>query len=279
MKNDKQKSTIRDYSMSTVRSIALIINALFPFLIVLKGYINGQILRGAVLYLRDYISYARSEKIQQSGFVANWRNIFPILIERYDSAGNIPRHYFFQDLWAARKVYESKVSTHYDIGSRLDGFIAHCLPFCEVVMLDIRPLKVSIKNLSFIQANCMDMAIIPDDSLVSFSTLHAVEHFGLGRYGDPIDPMGFKKAINEIQRVVKPGCEIYFSVPIGVERLEFNAHRIFFPQTVLALFDQCDLVEFSAIDEENIFHEKADPKNFRDLKYGCGLFHFRKKFN
>ena len=186
---------------------------------------------------------------------------------------------FWQDLWAARKIHASKVPRHYDIGSRLDGFIAHCLPFCEVVMLDIRPLQVPIKNLSFIQANCMDMPAIEDDSLDSFSSLHAVEHFGLGRYGDPIDPTGYQKAIWEIQRVVKPEGSVYFSVPIGIERLEFNGHRVFNPHTVLALFDQCDLVEFSVIDDQNIFHEKVDPNNFYALQYGCGLFHFRKRSN
>ena len=226
--------------------------------------------------------YVREERKVQSGFSIKWRNTFPCLVDRYDAAGNLPRHYFWQDLWAARKVYESKVSRHYDVGSRLDGFIAHCLSYCEIVMLDIRPLQATIKNLSFLQANCIDMSTIPDDSLESFSSLHAVEHFGLGRYGDPIDPLGHKKAIMEIQRVVKPAGEIYFSVPIGIERLEFNGHRIFYPHTVLKLFHQCDLVEFSVIDDENMFHENVEPGDFSSLKYlkyGCGLFHFRKRLN
>jgi len=259
------------------RSFALYMNALFPFLLPLKNYINGRVFRGIIMYFKDYASYVEQDRKIQSGFAIKWRNNFPILTERYEAAGSVPRHYFWQDLWAAKKVYKSKVPRHYDVGSRLDGFIAHCLPFCDVVMLDIRPLQEKIKNLSFIQVNCTDMSTILSDSLESFSSLHAVEHFGLGRYGDPIDPIGYKKAIMEIQRVVKPEGDIYFSVPVGVERLEFNAHRIFYPQTVLALFNQCDILDFSVVDDENIFHEKVDPSHFTELKYGCGLFHFQKR--
>ena len=266
-------------SFRVFRGIGLHVNALLPFLMSMKDYVNGRIFRGAFLYLNDCMRYVKEDRKAKSGFDVIWRNNFPILTERYDNAGTIPRHYFWQDLWAARKVYESKVPQHYDIGSRLDGFIAHCLPFCEIVMLDIRPLQISTKNLSFIQADCMNMAKIPSGSLPSFSSLHAVEHFGLGRYGDPIDPMGHKKAIMEIQRVVKPGSDIYFSVPVGVERLEFNAHRIFNPETVIKLFAQCDLMELSIVDDEDMFHENVNASLFTGLQYGCGLFHFRKRIN
>lgn len=277
--NLRKKQWFLKGGVRAFRSIALHIHALLPFLISLKGYVNGRIFSGVVLYLQDYMLYVKEDRKAQSGFELKWHNSFPILTERYDAAGDIPRHYFWQDLWAARKVHESKVPQHYDIGSRLDGFIAHILPFCEVVMLDIRPLRVPIKNLSFIQVDCMDMSNIPAETLLSFSSLHAVEYFGLGRYGDPINPLGFKKAIMEIQRVVKSGGGIYFSVPVGVERLEFNAHRIFNPETLIKLFDQCDLIEFSIVDDENMFHENVDPSLFSGLHYGCGLFHFRKRIN
>ena len=45
----------------------------------------------------------------------------------------------------------------------------------------------------------------PSDSIPSISCLHAVEHVGLGRYGDPIDPEGCFTAMRELGRVVSPG--------------------------------------------------------------------------
>ena len=165
---------------------------------------------------------------------------------------------------------------HFDIGSRLDGFISHCLVFCKVIMLDIRPLGIKIPNLEFIQADCTDMRNIKSNSINSISSLHAIEHFGLGRYGDPIDPYGYKKAIDEIKRVIKKKGNIYFSVPIGKQRMEFNAHRVFNPLYVLELFRGFKLVEFSAVDDDNNFIEFSDPKKFVNSQFSCGLFHFKK---
>lgn len=187
------------------------------------------------------------------------------------------RHYFLQDMWAAKKVYVSKVSRHYDVGSRLDGFIAQCLVFTEVVMLDVRPLALELSGVSFQQVDCTAMTDIADASIPSLSSLHAVEHIGLGRYGDRVDPHGYLKAIKELKRVVSQGGNLLFSVPVGRQRLEFNAHRVFDPAALVDLFDGFDLVDFAYIDDREHLHEGASPQDARDLEYGCGLYHFSKR--
>ena len=47
--------------------------------------------------------------------------------------------------------------------------------------------------------------------------------------------------------------------------------------TIVKLFEHCSLVEFSVVDDEDLFHKNVDPVNFTNLTYGCGLFHFRKQ--
>ena len=121
------------------------------------------------------------------------------------------------------------------------------------------------------------MKDVQDSSINSLSSLHAVEHFGLGRYGDPVSPGAYLEAINEMQRIVQKNGNIYFSVPIGIQRLEFNAHRIFDPQYIIDLFNKCDLIEFSAIDDDNEFIINSKPQNYIASNYSCGLYHFRKK--
>lgn len=245
----------------------------YPFLLTIKGF---KIAKGVVAYFKDYFQYWSLNSKIKSPFEIKFLNSYPFYYDRFEEAGGIMQHYFHQDIWAANKVYKSGVKKHYDVGSRLDGFISHCLVFCKVVMLDIRSLEIKIPNLEFIQADCTNMRNIKSGSIDSVSSLHAIEHFGLGRYGDPVDPYGYKKAIDEIKRITKKGGSIYFSVPIGKQRLEFNGQRVFNPLYVLDLFNGCNLVEFSAVDDRNNFIKDVNPDDFVNSNFSCGLYHFRK---
>ena len=252
-------------------------NSLFPLLYpLLRSILNKNYLKGIKFFYRDMILYKKLDKVNESPFKLSLYNNNPYYFDRFDEAGGVLMHYFHQDIWASNKVYKSEVKRHYDIGSRLDGFIAHCLSFCKVVMLDIRLLPIKIPNLEFIQTDCMNMKNIKSGSINSISSLHAIEHFGLGRYGDPIDPWGYKKAIDEMKRVTKKGGNIYFSVPIGVQRVEFNAHRVFNPLYIVELFEGCRLIEFSAIDDSNNFIKSSRLNKFLNKKFSCGLYHFKK---
>jgi hypothetical protein len=66
-----------------------------------------------------------------------------MLLDYSSQAGVAGGHYFFQDLWAARKIFAVHPEKHFDIGSRIDGFVAHVLSFMAVSMMDIRPLTTS----------------------------------------------------------------------------------------------------------------------------------------
>ncbi len=263
--------------MKLQRFLLVNIHALFPYLYPsLRLLFKGRYLKSIFAFYKDYLKYNNLIKSSDSPFKINFLNTHPIYFDRYDEAGAILQHYFHQDIWAAKKVLKSGVKTHHDIGSRLDGFISHCLTFSKVIMLDIRPLNNIIPNLSFTQTDATNMKNIKTGSINSISSLHAIEHFGLGRYGDPIDPLGYKKAINELKRVTKKGGSIYFSVPIGKQRLEFNNQRVFNPKYILELFSGMKLKEFSLVDDNNNFVENVKPEKYVNVKYSCGLFHFQK---
>ena len=206
-------------------------------------------------------------------------NEYLITTDRYSKAGDV-KSYFWQDLWAARHVFEVRPNMHYDIGSRVDGFITHLLSYKQdVTLIDIRPLDVEIKGLDFIRADATNLEGIEDNSIESLSSLCALEHFGLGRYGDPIDPEACFKCFDAIQRKVKLGGYVYISVPIGKEHLEFNAHRIFKAGTISDAFDKMNLVEFSSCCR-NHYEKNIDIHKYDDwTEQGgdrFGLFLFRK---
>ncbi len=182
--------------MRLFKFFVLQINGLFPFLYPIR-YIfkNFNFFKGIGAYYRDYVRYIVLNRKERTPFPLHVLNAYPILFDRYEDAGEVPKHYFYMDLWAAKKVYLSKTKLHYDIGSRIDSFISHCLVFCRVVMLDVRPLKAEVPGLEFKQADCTSMSHIRSNSIQSLPTLHAIEHFGLGRYGDPMTRLGIKKQL------------------------------------------------------------------------------------
>jgi hypothetical protein len=192
-------------------------------------------------------------------------------------AGNIDGHYFLQDIYMAKKVLANKAVMHYDIGSRIDGFIAHLLTSMEVTMIDIRPLNVKVEGLNFKQGNATDLSNIKDGTIESLSCLHALEHFGLGRYGDPVNPNAYIKALQEMQRVIKPEGVLYLSVPIGdEERVCFNAHRVFDPLTIINNLKDMKLLEFAFIKDMEIRTCNPLESNVQYGMYSCGLFIFKK---
>lgn len=225
---------------------------------------------------REYEKLAKENNV--SDFKIYRKNYFKFRRDRFDGAGDIIKHYFLQDIYFAEKIIESNVKNHYDIGSRLDGFISHLLASnITVNMIDIRPLPYDIKNLKFVEGNATNLENIGDESIHSLSSLHALEHFGLGRYGDPVDPLGWKKALGEFQRILKKNGILYLSVPIGSDDvLCFNAHRIYKPLTIINEINDLQLESFSYIKNNKIYHD-VDVYGYSETEDDlCGLFIFKK---
>ncbi len=208
---------------------------------------------------------------------------YPVLDERNSESATVSRLYFYQDLHVARLIFKNLPNRHVDIGSRIDGFVAHVAVFRPIEVLDVRPQSMVVENVVFKQA---DLMVLPDDMLNycdSISSLNAIEHFGLGRYGDPIDYFGYLKAIRNITKILQKGGVFYFSVPIGRQRVEFNAHRVFAVAYLLNLFEADYRVRsFSCIDDAGNFHQDVsiDPASVETnygCRFGCGIFELVKK--
>jgi SAM-dependent methyltransferase len=230
--------------------------------------------RGLFYFTRNAVAYAHSNSNQ--AFPLSVRHLLYRSYDRYSQAGSVPMHYFLQDIWAARYIHNQQLTHVVDIGSRLDGYVAHLLTFCRVTYVDIRPLDIFVDNLEFHDGSITALPF-NDESVSCLSTLHVIEHIGLGRYGDPLDPEGHLKAASELQRVLAPGGILVLSTVLGPERLCFDAHRIFDPETVHSMFAGLTLETFSLIDD--IGHEVIENATFEAAKnctYGCGIFVFKK---
>jgi hypothetical protein len=183
-------------------------------------------------------------------------------------------HYFYQGAWLARKVVNSKSIDHVDIASSALT-ISVLSANVDTTFVDYRPLKANLSGLKSVAGNILDLSF-KNGSVASLSCLHVIEHIGLGRYGDPLDPEGSVKAARELERIVSEGGSLYLSTPVGRERICFNAHRVFSPLTIVSLFPNLELVDFSFVDDVGEFHQNIELSYAEKLDYGCGMFHFTK---
>ncbi len=237
-------------------------------------------LTGLPFYLRDWVAF---KKQRGNDTTFQLGAPYPVLDERNDESATVSRLYFYQDLHVAQLIFKNQPDRHVDIGSRIDGFVAHVAVFRPIEVLDVRPQSMPVRNVAFKQA---DLMVLPNDMLNycdSISSLNAIEHFGLGRYGDPIDYFGYLKAIDNITKMLRKGGVFYFSVPIGKQRVEFNAHRIFSVAYLLNLFKaDYSLRSFSYIDDDGKFYEdvtvdhRSAEHNY-GCRFGCGIFELVKR--
>eukprot|EP00961_Rhodomonas_salina_P267849 3618985-Rhodomonas_salina.1 len=58
-------------------------------------------------------------------------------------------------------------------------------------------------------------------------SISSIEHDGLGRYGDPLNPEGDFQALGALEEVVAPGGLLVLAIPVSADRLVWNCHRIY----------------------------------------------------
>lgn len=233
-------------------------------------------------YFRDLHLLRQQAKTADDDFPVS--RFYPCLEDRGCAGGSGRGSYFHQDLLVARRIFQRRPDVHLDVGSRVDGFVAHVAVFREITVADIRPNPSDIPNVSFIQADMMEPVVRELNGFCdSLSCLHALEHFGLGRYGDPVLFDGHLRGLKNFYRMLKPGGMLYLSVPIGRQRIEFNAHRVFSVDYLLSLLEsQYTLKCFSYVDDDGNLHENSDmvpaatANNF-GCRYGCGIFELQKR--
>jgi hypothetical protein len=234
-----------------------------------------------LLALRNVPKYiAQRRRFKSLG--GNIDKSYPVLIDFDEQAGEGRGHYFHQDLLVASFIAQRNPLRHIDIGSRIDGFVAHVASFRRIDVIDVRDLKcLGHKNISFLRSDLMVDNVNMHGVTDSVSCLHAIEHFGLGRYGDPIDPNGHVKGYNNILKMLKPDGTLYISMPIGTKDVVFfNAHRVFRPNDIFAWSNsdvKVELLRFDLIDDDGNLHQGVSPDSVgEDLKYGCGVYTMRK---
>jgi SAM-dependent methyltransferase len=214
---------------------------------------------------------------KQQRFLMQWSDRYSCLNERTQFT-DFDHHYIYHLAWAARILSQTKPDYHVDISSSLH-FCTIVSAFVPIKFYDYRPAKIVLSNLSLQHVNLISLPF-EENSIKSLSCMHTVEHIGLGRYGDQLDPDGDLKAISELKRVLAPGGNLLFVVPVGKPRIMFNAHRIYSYNQLITYFSDLDLINFTLIPDDAIKNAIINNANSEDVDrqdYGCGCFWFMKK--
>jgi Caenorhabditis protein of unknown function, DUF268 len=238
----------------------------------LKSYLKFFFIRSR--YFGRYMADRRAFK-RAGGVITD---TYPIFDDFRKLAGTASGHYFHQDLLVARFIKAANPTRHIDVGSSIEGFVAHVASYREIEVIDIRPLRdIGHSQITFRQGDLMDL----DPSLVgicdSLSCLHALEHFGLGRYGDRIDPTGHLKGFKNLWKMLKASGTLYISFPIGKPRVHFNAHRVFDPAEIVRWSKELfQVARFDYVDDRGNLHRNASLSAPPTLSYGCGIYTLKK---
>jgi SAM-dependent methyltransferase len=239
------------------------------------SFLNGQQRKEALRVFREEFDQFASMAGSAPRLSVKLDDINPQLSDRA-SVTPVERHYTYHPAWAARVLAKTRPKKHVDISS-IVSFCTVVSAFIPVEFYDFRPAPVQLDGL-FVGAADLTQLHFPSDSIASLSCMHVIEHIGLGRYGDPLDPDGDLKAISELVRVLAPGGNLLVATPVGRPRVEFNAHRVYDHEAFVSYFAPLQLVEFALIEEggNNGLIVTPSPEAVRAESYGCGCFWLRK---
>jgi len=151
-------------------------------------------------------------------------------------------------LLQALDKYPIKNKTTVNIGNSggcwFESIILSRKGICSTI--EYNKLETDHPDLNFITVDEFKSSPFIFDCAFSISSF---EHDGLGRYGDPINPDGDLEAMKNMKSIIKPGGLLYLVVPVGLDSIAWNAHRIYGKKRLPCLFYGWELIDAFGFNE------------------------------
>tara|TARA_B100000886_G_scaffold87987_1_gene57930 strand:+ start:910 stop:1776 length:867 start_codon:yes stop_codon:yes gene_type:complete len=250
-----------------------------------------------VIYLPKFYSDKKKflASAREQSTTVKIKDDFPVV---YGIGRYLPnRHYWFQDIWAAREI--AKIAANVksdpatplnvlDIGSRVEGYIMALLSnnSIQVTFGDINiPEFMSLIEDSYKPLHLkVDLQDLAPGSLKNYqviSSLHVIEHLGLAKYGDKIDVNGHTRIFSDMYEAAGLGSYFVVSFPYSDQPgIWFNAGRDCDPKEMIAAAKdsrwRVESLAFVNDGWELIDFDPASNDFFPSARYGCMMMVLKK---
>ena len=137
----------------------------------------------------------------------------------------------------------------YSLKDKTVGIIGSVLPWYESVVLANGGIPITVEynkiisedpRLKVMTVEEFEKDPIKFDVILSISS---IEHDGLGRYGDPINPFGDFEFMKKARSMLNEDGLLILAVPTGRDCLVWNAHRIYGAIRLPLLFQGWELID------------------------------------
>ena len=149
----------------------------------------------------------------------------------------------------------------YKVSNLNVAVIGSTSPWIEAILLNLNnkvtTVEYNIPESKYPNLNCVDY--FKDfqktekkyDCIVTFSS---IEHSGLGRYGDPLDPNGDIKTMEDIHRNLKDDGILVWGAPVGQDAVVWNVHRIYGKKRLPLMFNKFKELEWFGFDKQQLLN-------------------------
>lgn len=144
------------------------------------------------------------------------------------------------------------------IANKEVAIVGSVIPWYESIVLayDGYPLTIEYNSIVSLHPKLKTMTVeefekAPKkfDAILSISS---IEHDGLGRYGDPINPNGDLIAMKKQKAMLNDNGLLFLAVPVGKDCLVWNLHRVYGELRLKALLTGWRIIGYFGFTSENL---------------------------
>lgn len=153
----------------------------------------------------------------------------------------------------------------YNIKNMNVAVVGSLTPWIEAILIN---LNNNVTTIEYNVPNCKYEKIICKNYFKDFQNTHnlydcivsfsSIEHSGLGRYGDPLDPNGDLKTMENIYNNIKDNGILIWGGPIGQDALVWNVHRVYGNIRLPLLFKNFIELEWFGFNKDQLLSRKLE---------------------